>query len=196
MRMHSPRLRPASPGDAASLAAVESRAWRRAYAGIVHGAVLRKLEPARRAPWWAARIARREPVWVAEDPRGVVAGYVSFGPARHPDLEPGFAGEVFELYVDPDHQRRGVGAALLRGASARLREAGLLWLVLEVLRDNHDARAFYAAAGLQTEGRTRLRSAGQLLGGRRYSVPNSAVVVVRYEGPLGTGPIIVSPVHR
>jgi ribosomal protein S18 acetylase RimI-like enzyme len=160
----------------------------------VPAALLRRLEPAQRAGWWRRRIDAGEPVWVAEDVGGEVAGYITFGPARHPDLEPGFAGEVFELYVDPDRQRLGLGRALLEAAFEQLRSAGFRWSVVEVLRDNAGARAFYAAIGLQTEGRTRRRSAGALLGARRYSLPNSAVQVVRYEGPVSPLPPFDPPI--
>ena len=50
---------------------------------------------------------------------------------------------VEHLYVRPDAQRVGIGAALLEAAKAR-RPAGLrLW----VFQRNHGARAFYARHG-------------------------------------------------
>lgn len=148
--------------------------------------ILRKMEPARLADRWRVRIhCTSRCLWVIED-QGVVAGYVSIGEAEHPDLEPGFAGEIFELYVHPDHQRCGLGRTLLASALNIMHQRGRLWGVLEVLKDNHQARRFYESCGMQTDGQVQRRPAGLWcsIGGRRYSHANSAVRVVRYEIPL------------
>ena len=44
---------------------------------------------------------------VHTDPSDRVLGYATLGPARGP-AEPGFAGEIYELYVRPGAQRRGI----------------------------------------------------------------------------------------
>jgi len=183
-------IRLAHTGDAQRLAVIESRSWRAAYATLLPEARLAELEPANRVAHWRARLRRNgqrhgRAILVAAPDGGPVRGYASLGPADHADLEPGFAGEIFELYVDPDHQGSGLGTALLDAARARLRQAGFGWLVIEVLSDNAPARAFYAARGLGTEGRTRRRtSRDDGPQGLRYSLPRSSVRVVRYETSL------------
>lgn len=184
-------VRLAHLADAPVLAQIESRAWREAYASLLPQTRLAELEPEARVGHWRARLrsngrhAQRS-ILVSTTSRGTPVGYASVGPADHPDLEPGFAGEVFELYVDPDHQGRGVGRALLEAARNRLRQSGFGWLVIEVLADNDPARGFYAAQGLVTEGRTRRRPSGARAHGQRYSLPGTAVRVVRYETSLWT----------
>ncbi|WP_103063413.1 GNAT family N-acetyltransferase [Actinomyces qiguomingii] len=58
-------------------------------------------------------------------------------------------GEVYMLCVDPEYQRRGVGAALLRHAHARAHDAGMRMVMVETGDDagHAPARAAYEAAG-------------------------------------------------
>ncbi|HET7571489.1 MAG TPA: GNAT family N-acetyltransferase [Gaiellaceae bacterium] len=53
------------------------------------------------------------------------------------------------VYVRPESRRRGVAAALVRAAAARLREAGAEVLELDVLASNAAARAAYERWGLR-----------------------------------------------
>ena len=75
----------------------------------------------------------RHEVWVAEDD-GLIVGFAALSNEK---LE--------QLYVHPDHQRRGVGAALLAKAKERLPVGFTLW----VFQENEPARRFYAAHGLR-----------------------------------------------
>ncbi|MEM6925703.1 MAG: GNAT family N-acetyltransferase [Myxococcota bacterium] len=182
-------VRLAHLADAPVLARIESRAWRKAYTTLLPEARLAELASDARLAHWRSRLrsnGRREGRAILVATRGgEPVGYVSLGPADHPDLEPGFAGEVFELYVDPDHQGQGIGSELLEAAFDALRQAGLGWAVLEVLVDNAPARAFYAAQGLLTEGRTRRRTTRDTgYRATRYSLSRSSVRVIRYETSL------------
>jgi ribosomal protein S18 acetylase RimI-like enzyme len=58
-------------------------------------------------------------------------------------------GFVDVLGVHPNHQRRGVGSALLRGAFARFAAAGLERGELGVASDNPDARKLYERLGMR-----------------------------------------------
>ncbi|WP_205474615.1 GNAT family N-acetyltransferase [Nocardioides sp. SYSU D00038] len=118
-------LRPAGPGDADAVASVYLAA--RAVAPMPPG-----VHPeAEVRAWLASRIAVDE-VWVAEVADQVV-GYARLTPAWLDDL-----------YVHPDHARRGVGSALLDLATSLRPRGFCLW----VFESNRPARAFYAARGL------------------------------------------------
>jgi GNAT superfamily N-acetyltransferase len=54
---------------------------------------------------------------------------------------------VHDLAVVAEARGRGIGRALLAAAEARARAGGCCKLTLEVLEDNHRARAVYARAG-------------------------------------------------
>jgi GNAT superfamily N-acetyltransferase len=57
-----------------------------------------------------------------------------------------FRGEVYELYLHPEHQRRGGGTQLLTSTLWQLSARGLTPAMLWVLERN-DARHFYAGCG-------------------------------------------------
>lgn len=145
-------VRSAEPTDADVLAAVSGRAFEATYRGIVP-------DPALDA-WidggvesWRAALERREPdspsrAWVAQRDRSVI-GYATTSPARANWLPPPVgAGELTNLYLDPDVIGTGVGRLLYDHAVADLRERGFDPLVVWAFRDNRRARRFYEGRGL------------------------------------------------
>jgi GNAT superfamily N-acetyltransferase len=151
-------IRPATERDAAGVAEVYVDAWRSAYAAILPHRVLLGMSYQRQAREWSWTIrnrAEREPVIVAAEPDRGVVGFVSFGPARVSARPAGgrFAGardarigEIYTLYVRPEHQERGIGRRLLMAAFAALVDQGHGCGFLWVLRDN-PARYFYERVG-------------------------------------------------
>jgi ribosomal protein S18 acetylase RimI-like enzyme len=77
-----------------------------------------------------------------------VVGFISVGASR--DNEAG--GELFAIYVDPDHWGSGVGRELMAAGEERLRELGHTDVFLWVLEDNPRARRFYERAGWYDDG--------------------------------------------
>jgi len=73
----------------------------------------------------------RHEVWLAEEGDRAL-GFAALSEAK---LE--------QLYVHPEHQRRGVGAALLAKAKERRPDGFELW----VFQQNEQARRFYEANG-------------------------------------------------
>ncbi len=108
---------------------------------------------------WSARAFREE----------LRAGYHYVG-ARIDDTLIGYAGlalagaeaEVHTIGVDPAHQGRGIGRALLR-ALLEIADAAQATVFLEVRTDNEAAHALYASEGFAVVG---LR--------RRYYAPSGA----------------------
>lgn len=77
---------------------------------------------------------------------GRVAGWVCT--RLHPEDR---MGEIHLLAVDPDHQRQGVGRALMEHACQRIRAAGLSMVMVETGDDpgHAPARASYEEAGFR-----------------------------------------------
>ena len=168
-----PTLRRARADDAAALAVVESASWRAAYQGILPGHYLRSLEPTRLTHRWRHHLNRADdPVWVAQIGAHVV-GYSSSGTCRDEDMEPGFAGEIYELYVHPRLQGRGLGRDLMEQTWSDLGRHLHRWGVLWVLEQNHSARCFYERNGMTID-RNR----------RPYHICGHRVMAVRYARPL------------
>lgn len=66
---------------------------------------------------------------------------------------------VTELYIAPDHRRKGAGLAALRFVEEVLAAEGIAAFELQVERDNAPARAFYAAFGMVEHARIPLSKA-------------------------------------
>lgn len=142
-----PRIRRARPEDAAAIARVHVEAWRSAYAGLIPDAVLVGMSQRNQAMQWArtlARPRRRETVLVATGRAESVVGFGSCGPARATDARD--AGEVYTLYVAPDHHGAGIGRDLLAALFGALAEQGMRSAMLWVLSLN-PSRFFYEAMG-------------------------------------------------
>lgn len=148
-------VRLANPADADDLGAVSARAFEATYRGIVPDAALDEWIHDGAASWRAA-LEKRAPdspsrAWVA-DRDGSVIGYATTSPARANWLPPpDGAGELTNLYLDPDVIGTGVGRLLYDHAAADLRERGFDPLVVWAFRDNSRARRFYEARGLKLD---------------------------------------------
>src|SRR5689334_3466028 len=96
-------VRDARPGDAGAIAAVQARAWRAAYGGLLDAGTLAALTPETLAEPWRAAVAEppspRHAVLVAlaDD---LVVGFAAVAPSE--DADAGEAdGELVVLAVDP-----------------------------------------------------------------------------------------------
>ncbi len=148
-----PVIRPAVPGDAAAMAEVFIRAWRQAYPGVVPDSVLAGLDHDKTARWLAELIERRaQGATDVGERAGRVIGFVRYGTS--PDEKAG--GYVFGLYVDPGAAGQGAGQALLRHAEQRLADDGYSTVALHVFEANERARRFYARAGFEPDGSSRV----------------------------------------
>jgi ribosomal protein S18 acetylase RimI-like enzyme len=138
-------IRPATPEDAEAVARVHVETWRAAYAHALSAEGLASLSVTQRA-----ELHRRSPPVVAEVD-GEIVGFVSVGPGTDPDTD----GELYAIYVLPDHWGSGVGRALMQAGEERMRELGHRHAILWVLEDNPRARRFYEAAGWTLDGTRR-----------------------------------------
>lgn len=119
-------LRCATPGDVPAMAAVAASAYRQAFAAILEPEVLAQ----RDAGFFEAHFAPRVQHMHLAEQHGQVLGYSLVSD-----------GHLDQLFIAPQAQGRGVGAALL----AQVEAAGTQ--SLECFRDNQRARAFYQAKG-------------------------------------------------
>lgn len=154
-------VRPARAPDGAVIAEIVIAGWRAAYQGILDAEYINsaEFEAARRQQWdgFGGDSPGSRRVLVAET-GGLVIGWASYGEPRNP--EGAHLGELWGLYVDPDHWGSGAAAALTDGV-LRVLAPGFAQAMLWVLQDNPRARAFYAKAGFADTGRSRLRDFGE-----------------------------------
>jgi GNAT superfamily N-acetyltransferase len=144
-------LRPAQPSDAIAVARVHVRAWQVGYRNLLPDGYLDGLRPEERAQRY--NFANPDPLQpativavVAEE----ICGFATTAPARDRDAADG--GELWALYVDPERWGRGIGAALLAAARARLLDLGFRHAVLWVMAGNARAERFYRSDGWAPDG--------------------------------------------
>ena len=140
-------IRPANANDAAAIANVHVESWRTTYKGIVPDNFLAGLSYAQREQMWHQVLtAPGSPsfVYVAEDARSQIAGFVSGGPERRGD--PVYTGELYAIYLLAASQGQGIGRQLVRTLVNRLRQEGMTALLLWVLAKN-PSRTFYERLG-------------------------------------------------
>jgi GNAT superfamily N-acetyltransferase len=148
-------VRVAWADDAAAIAEVQVRAWRREYVDLLPAPLLESLDPQQLAPVWAASLTSpqdaRNRVLVALE-RSTVRGYAVTGPAADPDLDPIVVGEVSELLVEPEQTRRGHGSRLVQACADTLRADRFTTAVVWLTSGDDARRGFLTEAGWAADG--------------------------------------------
>jgi ribosomal protein S18 acetylase RimI-like enzyme len=144
-------IRLAALDDTHAIAIVQVAVWKSAYKGLVPDALIDRMSVFDREKGWAKILnAYAEngagACFVAEID-GVVQGFASCGHQRDPELVEIYPGEISAIYVQGDHQRSGLGRALMSACADAMTRMGLQGAALWVLSENKGARAFYAALG-------------------------------------------------
>lgn len=138
-------MRRAVVDDAERIERVRTDTWRDAYRGLVPDSILDGLgyDASRRRAIMSA-LPPHQFALVAEVD-GDVVGFCLGGRTRTPD-DP-FRGEVYAIYVLPEHQARGIGRALFQAGAQELVDRGLSSMIVWVLRENAPSRRFYERMG-------------------------------------------------
>jgi ribosomal protein S18 acetylase RimI-like enzyme len=138
-------VRPAVAADAAAIGAVFDAAVRLGWTYLGDAVDT----PMFTAAAWDQVVADHAPpnvLLVADHDTDGVVGYAATHP---PD------GEMYLLFVHPDHSGRGIGRTLLTAAHASLRAAGCPQAYLFTHEDNQRALSLYANAGYRPDGTDR-----------------------------------------
>jgi ribosomal protein S18 acetylase RimI-like enzyme len=147
------RIRKMTEADIEAVATVRVHGWQFAYAGLMPQPYLDAMSAEDNAARLREDIARgRGSVEnIVAEGNGAVVGWACTGPCRDEDAGSG-DGELYALYVLPEHLSTGVGRALLEEAVAQAASRGWPRLRLWVLKDNVRARRFYEIAGFEPDG--------------------------------------------
>ena len=140
-------VRNAKRNDAPDIAKVYVDSWRESYAGLIPDWVLLGMSYRRLTRAWDRAIrtsGRKEAILVAEDPDFGIVGLGSCGPSRDRMLP--YFGEVYTLYVHPNHVGQGNGSTLLSNLFDSLDERGNSSAVVWAMAENPH-RQFYKQQG-------------------------------------------------
>lgn len=163
-------IRWAEVDDAAELADVHVSTWQKAYADIFPARYLEGLDRSARTEWWRRFLARGARVHVAVTDR--VVGFC------HPDTSHDQDwGEIYAIYVHPDHWGEGHGHELLVAGESTLTSLGHGRALLWVLEANDRARRFYESHGWEPGKPMRIEEIGGV-----------QVTELRYQKDLSAAP--------
>lgn len=168
-------LRRAIVADAAGIAQVYVAGWRAAHADLVPPEFLTCMRSKAREEFWRADLETGAPdrkPWVALiDDR--VVGFAIGGMSRDDDVDTR-TGEVYQVYVEPECWRRGIGSSLLRHVLKDLHGHGFKRADIWVIARDASARAFAEEHGWSSTGHTRHEDCG-----------GTQIEQLRYSHPLG-----------
>jgi GNAT superfamily N-acetyltransferase len=149
--MTSPRVRRAAVDDADAIARVQVRSWQAAYRGFMPDEVLDSLDVAAGARQQRERLGQLPPgaaCFVATDAGGRTVGFAQVGDYEGSDG----SGQVYAIYVAPEHWSTGAGRALMAAALDFLTASGPRPVRLWALDGNARARRFYERCGFVADG--------------------------------------------
>ncbi|MFK8906434.1 GNAT family N-acetyltransferase [Streptomyces sp. YS-3] len=140
--------------DCEAVATARVSGWRTAYRGLVPQTYLDALSVERDAERRREQLARGTGpvVRLVAERAGEVIGWGCCGPYREDGGATAPDGEVYALYVHPDHWSTGAGRLILAELTARAAADGYPRLLLWVLKANGRARRFYERAGFAPDG--------------------------------------------
>lgn len=147
-------IRNARPEDTAAIIRVRLACWQATYTGMIPDMLLTPefmVEFIGRRQQVLAERGQQETWFVAEDAENAgnvaegIVGYAAVGPAL--DSASMHTGELYEVYVLPHAQKRGLGQQLLYRAACELVAQGHSSMRLSVLAENWPARHFYERLG-------------------------------------------------
>lgn len=143
-------IRHATPDDAARIAEIHVKSWQASYRGIIPDTYLNSLEGNQRQTLWSKFASKPEAsILLATDSKAII-GFCHMGIARDTDVLQ--AAEIMAIYIDPNHERKGAGNALITHAISQARQSGFKKIILWVLEANHPAKQFYHAMNFTPDG--------------------------------------------
>ncbi|WOO41673.1 GNAT family N-acetyltransferase [Rubellicoccus peritrichatus] len=143
-------IKGATVADAKRIAEIHVQTWKVAYDGIVTSSYLESLSIESRANRWEKSLSQSTEGTLVYEETARVVGWVSYGPCR--DKGESDKGEIYAIYVLPDHWGNKYGKKLILAAEENLRQSNLKEITLWVLEKNSRARLFYEQRGYSADG--------------------------------------------
>lgn len=148
--MSSVDVRFATLADAPAVANLHLIASRALFEGVVPDAHWQATPGAQRTAFWKEAIEYGEPQVMVATQGTEIVGFVGFDRSRDPKSK-NTTGELWALYVDPDHVGHGVGLALWDAAREGLQDEDCTDVTVWVPLASARALAFFDAAGFKRE---------------------------------------------
>ncbi|MGH3738587.1 MAG: GNAT family N-acetyltransferase [Micromonosporaceae bacterium] len=169
--------------DCEGLARVHVASWQAGYRDLMPADFLAAQDPAgrarqRRESWHHPEYAHVSGFTAEID--GEIVGFTHYGQERAghgrgwADVDPDGGGEVYALYVHPDHWASGVGGALLDAAVRDLLHTGRTPVRVWTLVGNERALRFYRRHGFVSDGAQQMITVGS---GEKIELPEERLTL-------------------
>jgi ribosomal protein S18 acetylase RimI-like enzyme len=157
-------VRPATEADCDDIARVQVATWQTAYAGLLPADYLAGMSQSieQRADRLRTRLTATDTAVLvvdAADTDVALAGFVEVGHSRDDDATAD-TGELYAIYVDPEHWGQRIGASLHDAGLDALRAGDHQQATLWVLDTNRRGRGFYERHGWSLDGQTMQQEIG------------------------------------
>ncbi|MBL7202289.1 MAG: GNAT family N-acetyltransferase [Anaerolineae bacterium] len=129
--------------DIPGVARAHIAAWRVAFRGILSDRTLDGLRVEHFEGAWQEIIQRENRTNLVAEQGGEILGYVAFGPTHDLQDDARPPGEIYGIYVHPDHWRVGAGRSLMSQALKQLRGQGFTRVIVWTMAGNAISRGFY-----------------------------------------------------
>jgi RimJ/RimL family protein N-acetyltransferase len=148
--MSSYQVRPATVRDAKAIAQIHIAAAQAAYQGLVPDEQLAVPTVEKRQAFWREAIEYSEPQVHVLTSGDEIVGFVGFDRSRDKGT-PSTTGEIWAMYVHPEHWGKGGGVTLWDAANDGLKEEGCTKVTVWVPLRNERALRFMEQAGFKRE---------------------------------------------
>jgi len=146
-------IRYAVKKDAKTIAAIQVKAWRYGYKGIMSDEYLNSISVKERTIQWDQILEQTGPgINLVIELNSSISGFCVYGPARDHDLSDENAGELVALNILPHVWGKGLGTALIKYVMESAHSHNWHSIYLWVLKDNTRARGLYDHMGFTVEG--------------------------------------------
>jgi GNAT superfamily N-acetyltransferase len=159
--------------DAHSISLVYVQTWQDTYLGILPFGYLYSMPVARLERGLIDGLNSKQVISYVAEEAGKLVGYISGGYERKGDCI--YSGEIYELYVLKDHQRRGVGSELVSALVARFNHFGIYSMLVQVLDANPYRRFYEKINGIYLRN-SRIPFAGEVLDVAVYGWINTGLI--------------------
>jgi ribosomal protein S18 acetylase RimI-like enzyme len=131
--------------DSRGTAIVHVNAWQIAYKNIIPDDTLQSLSIEKSAKFWSEKIISGSVETMVCKENAEIRGFINFGKPQFDDNFNRNTIEIWGLYIDPLHFRRGFGLSLLKEAEKKIFNEVYDRIILHCFKENSNSRSFYEA---------------------------------------------------
>lgn len=165
-------IRSAEKKDIEDIAKIHVATWQCVYRGQMPDDYLDSISVSERERMWERILTDSNSdvcVFVAEQNDKII-GFISGGKSRDGDADLGTA-EIYTIYIDQNHLRKGVGTKLVKRLFEKFRDDEFTRVTLWVLDTNRMAKSFYEKNGWRKDGKLKIeKEDGFVLHEDRYFI--------------------------